>query len=80
MRSLCPLIAALMLTGCATETTRSVPTTLPALDQSLATDCREIEPSTALDYDAWQAEDAAILAALADCAIRHRKLVKAWPR
>lgn len=53
---------------------------MPALDQALAADCREIEPSTALDYDAWQAEDAAILAALTDCAIRHRKLVEAWPR
>ena len=69
-----------MISGCATETTRSERTTLPALDQSLAADCREIELSTDLDYDIWQAENAAILAALTDCAIRHRKLVEAWPR
>lgn len=80
MRSLCPLIAALMMSGCVGVTPPSKPITYPELDQYLARDCDQIQPSTQKNYDVWQNEDEIILAALSDCAIRHRKLVQAWPR
>lgn len=72
------LIAILMLTGCATVTPPLRPITLPALDQVLALDCDEVPVSAAPDYDAWQRENAAMLAVLSDCAIRHHQTVRAY--
>jgi hypothetical protein len=55
------------------------PTTAP-LDQSLAAPCATIEPSGATTFDELEQEALKWLDALADCAVRHRKLVAAWPR
>lgn len=79
---LCLTIAAPALFGCETlpkAPPRSIP---PSLDQYLASDCDLIgETPTADDYDVLQAwvQDI-MLPKYADCAIRHRKTVDAWPK
>jgi hypothetical protein len=79
MRNPCLLVAALMMYGCAAVTPPLMLTTTPALDQSLAAPCLEVKRSTSLDYDVWDAEWAEAMRVLADCAIRKRKIVEAWP-
>lgn len=80
MRSLFPLIAALILSGCATSTPRSTPPTKASLDSALAAPCPTIERPRADDYDAWQAWAIDLLKQYAECAARHAKTVQAWPK
>lgn len=81
MRSLCLLIVALMISGCASCPT---PSTLPSeplpLDSALAADCVVPDAPTVASYDVWQEWITVVLASLGDCAARHRKTVEAWPR
>lgn len=80
MRSLYLLIAALILSGCATSTPQSTPPTRSSLDSALAAPCPAIERPTADDYDAWQAWSIELLRQYAECAARHAKTVQAWPK
>ncbi len=77
-----PIIAALVLSGCATSPTRPPPLIKPSLDQSLAANCQVIgETPTVDDYDVLQnwVQDV-LIPRYVDCAIRHRKTVDAWPK
>lgn len=80
MRSLFPLIAALILSGCATSTPQSTPPTKASLDSALAAPCPQVERPAADDYDAWQAWAIDLLRQYAECAARHAKTVQAWPK
>lgn len=75
------LIASLALSGCATSPKAPPQSIRPSLDQYLSNDCQLIgEPPQSNDFDAllgWVQSD--ILPKYADCAIRHRKTVDAWP-
>lgn len=74
------LIAALMLSGCATSTPLSTPPTRPPLDSALAAPCAAVDRPAADDYDAWQAWAIDLLRQYAECAARHVKTVQAWPK
>ena len=78
MRSLFPLIAALILSGCATLTPQSTPPIKSSLDSALAAPCPAVERPAADDYDAWQAWAIDLLRQYAECAARHAKTVQAW--
>ena len=80
MRSLCLLIAVLMLPGCATSTPQSTPPTKASLDSALAAPCPEVPRPAADDFDAWQAWAIGLLGQYAECAARHAKTVQAWPK
>ena len=82
MPKLCLLIAVLILSGCSAvmPLSRLHAPLYPPLDASLAADCRLPDVSPVADYDEWDKENADILAALADCAVRHHQTVKAWPK
>ena len=79
MRNLCLLIAALMLSGCATSKPRSTPPTRPPLDSALAAPCPAVEKPESPDYDVWQVWAINLLRQYAECAARHAKTVQAWP-
>jgi len=51
----------------------------PPLDSALAAPCVVPDAPPAADYDVWQDWMVTVLAALGDCAARHRKTVDAWP-
>lgn len=53
---------------------------MPPLDPYLAVPCKSLELSTQADFDAWDGENLTFLDVMADCAIRHRRLVEAWPK
>ena len=78
----CLLIASLALSACATSPTPQPPPTRPPLDQYLASDCELIGPVPVTDdfdvLDTWVREH--LFTIIADCAIRHRKTVDAWPK
>ena len=74
------LIAALILSGCATSTPQSTPPTKASLDSALAAPCPHIERPAAADYDVWQAWAIDLLHQYAECAARHAKTVQAWPQ
>ena len=79
MRSLCLLIAALTISGCAScPTPSTLPNALPPLDSGLAAPCVVPDAPTDADYDVWQDWMTVVLAALGDCAARHRKAVELW--
>lgn len=80
MKSLCLLTVALTLSGCATVTPPLTRSTLPPLDTELAQPCGPLSLSTSLDYDEWEKEFRQALAVLAECAIRHRKIVEFYNR
>jgi len=76
------LIASLALCGCATSPKAPPQQTRPLLDQYLASDCALIgETPTTDDYDVLQGwVQEVLIPRYADCAIRHRKTVDAWPK
>jgi hypothetical protein len=70
-----------MMFGCAALQNQSKPYEKPQLDSSLAKDCVIPDAPTSKDYDVWQTwVEEQVLAALGDCAIRHKKTVEAWPK
>lgn len=80
MKSLCLLTAALTLSGCASVTPPLTRSTLPPLDSELARPCGPLQLSTSLDFDEWEKEFREVLAVMAECAIRHRKIVEFYNR
>jgi hypothetical protein len=81
MRTLCLLIASLMLSACAASPPASVPWTPPLLDSALAAPCPLLGQPASDGYDDWQGwMENVVLPAYADCAIRHDGTVRAWPK
>jgi len=80
MRSLSLLIAALMLSGCATSTRHSMPPTRPSRDSALAAPRPPVARPYADDFDAWQVWAIEMLQQYAECAARHSKTVQVWPK
>lgn len=82
-KTLCLLIAALMLAGCAVSNPPSLqPTTpYPALDSNLAQPCPTLVVPEVADYDAWQTwvQDV-VLVEYGKCGANHRRTVEAWPK
>lgn len=69
--------AVLILSGCASSKTPSMPPTVP-LDRSLAAECKRLPGPPEGDYDAlvnWMVE---VTGMYGDCAGRHKKTVEAW--
>lgn len=83
-RNLCLLIAALMISGCATSepplTLPTRPAARPPLDSRLAEPCPPVPYPEADDYDAWQAWAVGLVGVYADCRARHGAAVEAWSR
>jgi hypothetical protein len=53
----------------------------PALDSALAAPCLLPDAPAVADYDVWQEWiEQKLVPAFADCAIRHRQTVAAWPK
>lgn len=76
------LTVALALSGCNASLKAPQPWTPPLLDQHLANDCQLIgEVPQSNDFDVllvWVQTN--LLPKYADCAIRHRATVAAWPK
>jgi uncharacterized lipoprotein YajG len=79
-RTLCLLIVVLILSGCASSPPVSPPPTKPSLDSALARPCVYIGAPETDDYDAWMDSYLGLIKHYADCAVKHRKLVEAWPK
>lgn len=57
------------------------PSKVPPLDSYLAAPCDDIPEFPGGDYDAWQLwVQEKLIPAYTNCAIRHAKTVKAWPK
>lgn len=80
MRSLCLMVAVLMISGCGTSKPLLTPQTRPLLDTELAKSCEEIGKPEGADYDVWQAWTIDLLRKYGECAARHLKTVEAWPK
>jgi len=53
----------------------------PLLDSALAEMCMEIKEPIKDDYDVWQEwVQSVVLRAYGECAAKHAKTVKAWPK
>lgn len=79
---LCLLIASLMLQGCAVSRDPPPPSIKPLLDSELEATCKPIgRPKNESDFDSWQAwVEEVVLPNYMDCAVRHYRTVKAWPK
>lgn len=73
------LIAAPILSGCATSTLRSTPPIRASFESALAAPCPAIERPAADDFGAWQGLEIELLRQYAECATRHAKTAEAWP-
>ena len=78
-RILYGLIAALILSGCASSSQPSVLQTVPPLDSSLAAYCKPLPEPPDGDYDEltdWMVD---VVGLYGECASRHHAIVHAWP-
>lgn len=69
-----------VLIGCKSLPTPSQPPTKPLLDSSLAKPCAPLSNPVLDDFDAWLDSYIQLVRDYADCAVRHRKTVEAWPK
>lgn len=76
------VLLSMALVGCATKLEAvPPPARYPELDSALAAPCALPAGPALPDYDEWQAwVEGPLMRAFADCAIRHRETVAAWPR
>lgn len=81
MRSLCLLIASLMLSGCGSlERLWTPPTKRQPLDTKLAQPCPKLDYPQTDDYDVWQAWIVRALGEYGKCAGSKAEIVEAWDK